>query len=175
METKIKITSINIAQTRERGLTDTLPDNDTIDIRVNLAKIAGNKSLYMYEGLTRYDYDVATKVLTIKVGEYPQTDAASPPQFSNVFIPNSVEIVGDEKEEMVISIPRKIRRLVQIEGKLGMGIEEKEITEISQIDFSINYGATKLEINSHNIPIDSLRKKISDGAKLQEKTVVKLN
>lgn len=174
METKIKITSIGIAQPHtERGLNDTIPDNDTIDIRVNLAKISGNTSVYMYQGLTHYNYDTLSKVLTISVGEYSQNVAGQ--SFSTVVIPNSVEIVGDEKEEMIISIPRKIRRLVPIEGKLGMGIEETEITEISQIDFSINYGNTKLEINSQNMPADSLRKKIGEGAKLQEKTSVKLN
>jgi hypothetical protein len=176
MDTKIKITSIGIAEPHsERGLTDTLPDNDTIDIRVNLAKISGNKPVYMYQGMTRYDYDPLSKILTIKIGEYQANDPATTNKLSTFLIPNSVEIVGDDKEEMIISIPRKIRRLVPIEGKLGMGIEEKEITEINQIDFSINYGNTKLEITNTNIPMDSLRKKIGDCVRFQEKTVVKLN
>jgi hypothetical protein len=116
----------------ERGV------QERLHVAVEL-KNESDKPLHVWTSRRSYDYDPATRVLTVELSDKPFTE---PPGITLISkhprVPNQVVVETGGTRTIEVPVPTTIRRRVPGEG-LGMSFVEEPIADIDHVDLHVQY------------------------------------
>ncbi len=125
--------------------------------------------LHVWASRKHYDYDPATKVLTLWLTEH----TPEPPPGIRIIsdhprTPAQVEVGANGRAVIDVPIPHVIRKRVPGSGGQGMSFTEERIDQIDRVDVHVQYADTPMPTPSGTDAAEHRRRLLDHGDVVQE-------